>query len=388
MSLNISWLDAITLKVINPKAIEDLVFRNAALLSYVRRNAFEPYTGGVSMDNAFLNSPMRGGAFAKGDPLSTDVIEPLAGQTFPPRTYYTTVGHYLENLAINRGPAAVYKSLAVKHRAAMNTLNNIWNVAMYRHGQATTTGIISGDRSKETNGLDEALNDGQTQGPFGDYFTSYASQSRGTTGPGGTDLAAGYYSIPYFVGNATTGAGGQITYHHMVRSYLGAVQGGRSPNIGLSNKALWGFVAEQIQNQQMFQFNASFGTDAYYGAKSIKFMETDLMIDQYCPSTLDGVNDPFLGNYLLSTFTASSTNQQTTDGRLPTSGTVIAGEALYWLNTEPLKFRLSDHPLFNFGWKGYVPQANGTKIVGQILSMGTLEHRAPWLGRILYGVTS
>ena len=384
MSLNIDWMNAITLKVINKKAIEDLVFRNAALLSYVRRNAFEPYTGGVSMDNAFLNGPMKGGFFQTGEPLSTDVVEPIAGQTFTPRKASTSVGHYLENLAINRGPAAIFSALAIKHRAAMNTLNNIWDIAFYRHGQATTAGIISGDRVGASNGLDEALNDGITQGPFGDSFVSYGGQSRA-----GTDVAPGYYSVPYFVGNPTTGAGGEINYHHMMRSYLGTVQGGRSANIGLTNKALWGFLAEKIQAQQLFQFKMG-ETDAYWGADSIKFMNTDIMIDQYCPSTLDGKNDPDLGNYLLGTFTANSTNQNTTDGRMPRDGssTIVAGEALYWLNTEVLKFRLSNHPLFNFGWKGYVPQANGTKIVGQILSMGTLEDRAPWLGRILFGAIS
>jgi len=382
MSLNISWLDAITNKVINPSAIEDLVFRNAVLLAYTRKNAFEVYTGGVSMDNAFLNNAMIGGAFAKGDPLSTDVVEPIAGQTFPPRTYYTAVAHYLENLAINRGPAAVFKALSVKHRAAMNTINNIFNVALYRHGQATTTGIISGDRSTQTNGLDEALNDGATQGPFGDYFVSYAGQSRANT----SELAAGYYSVPYFCGNATTGAGGEINYSKMLAAYLRAVKGNRKPNIALTSKSCWGFIAAKIQAQQIFQFTAG-QTDAYFGADSIKFMGCDIMIDEYCPSTIDGVNDPRLGNYLLGTFAASTTNQQTLPGKMPFAGeTVTAGEAIYWLNSEPLKFRLSDHPLFNFGWKVYVPQANRTKIVGDILAMRTLEYRAPWLGVIQFGI--
>lgn len=385
MTININWLDAVTNKIINPSAIEDLVFRNAALLSYTRRNAFEAYTGGVSMDNAFLNSPMTGGSFAKGDPLSTDVVEPIAGQTFPPRTYYTTVAHYLENLAINRGPAAVFKALAVKHRAGMNTINNIFNVALYRHGQATQTGITSGDRSKESNGLDEALNDGVTQGPFGDWFVNYAGQGRT-----GGDIAEGYLSVPYFCGNAATGAGGELTYAKLLRGWQRGQKGSRTPNIGLTNKAAWGFLANKIQSQQMFQFGASFGKDAYYGADSIKFMNSDIMVDEYCPSTLDGKNDPKLGNYLLSTFIANTLNQNTTDGQMPRDGssTITAGEAFYWLNTEVLKFRLSDHPLFNFGWKGYVPQANGTKIVGQILAMGTLECRAPWLGTVMFGITS
>ena len=125
MSLNLNWLNAITYKSINPKAIEDLVFRKGALLANLRKNGFEPYTGGVSMDTAFVYDSMIGGFYDTGSPLSTEVVQPIAGQTFTPRKSYTTVSEYLENLAVNRGPAAVFSALRVKHRVAMNTLNSM-----------------------------------------------------------------------------------------------------------------------------------------------------------------------------------------------------------------------------------------------------------------------
>ncbi len=380
---NIQWLDAITRKVINPSAVQDLVFKNAALLAYLRKNAFGRYTGGVSMDNAFLTGPMIGGAFTKGQPLSTEVVDPIAGLTLPPRTYQVTVAHYLEDLAINRGEAATFNALAIKHRNAINTLNTIWNVAFYHHGQAAGTGIANA-RTQHTAGMDEAFNDGLTQGPWGNSYPQYAGQSRGS------DIAPGMNSQPYFCGNAATGAAGQITYAHLLNSYSRYTKGSRVPTLGLTTKSVFNFLLQRIQAQQQFQFNTSTGTDAVFGAESIKFRKADIVVDEYCPGKIEGVNDPLLGNYLPANFTANATNVQSTFGRMPADGssTIDPGESLWWVNPEPAKFMLSDHPLWNFGWSGYVPQANGTKIVGHIYSMGTLKYEAPWLGGVVFGINS
>lgn len=381
MSLNISWLDSITNKVINPSAIQDLVFRTSVLTYYLRRNAFGRYVGGVSMDNAFLNEPMIGGAFSLGEPLSTDVIDPIAGATFTPRQYNTTVGHWMERLATNRGPAAVFNALSVKHRAAMNTLNTIWNIAFYHHGQSNVSGI-SDSRIKHTNGLDEAVNDGITQGPWGNTYAAYGGQTRGS------DVAEGYNSIPYFCGNSSTGAAGQITYHHLVQSNLRYTKGSRAPKIGLTTKPVFGFLLERIQAQQLFQFNTQMGTEAHFGADSIKFRNADIVIDEYCPGKIEGVNSPRLGNYLTANYTANSTNAATTFGAQPADGssTVNPGETFWWLNPETWKFMLSDHPFWDFGWGGYIPTQNSTKIVGRIYAMGTLKCEAPWLNGVMFGI--
>ena len=49
-------------------------------------------------------------------------------------------------------------------------------------------------------------------------------------------------------GRHTTGAAGEINYHKLQRGYLRAVKGSRKPNIGLTNKSCWGFIAEKVRS--------------------------------------------------------------------------------------------------------------------------------------------
>jgi len=379
MSININWLNAITYRSINPISIEDLVFRKGALLANLRKNGFEPYTGGVSMDTAMIYDSMIGGFYDTGSPLSTEVVQPIAGQTFTPRKSYTTVSEYLENLAVNRGPAAVFSALRVKHRVAMNTLNTIWNIGLWLHGQN-----LSGDnRLLFTNGLEEALNDGVTQSWRGNIFTSYGGQTRNA------EVGVGYNSVPYFGGDSTTGAAGQLTYDKMVDMHLRGTEGDRMPNLYISNKAMWGFALKRVQAQQHFRFDRDIGTDAVYGARSIKFMNGDWVIDNYAPSssTQFGLNEAKLGNYQTSaTITISGT--PAAGSNLPASGTFVPGEVVAMLNTDTWKYRLSDHPLFKFGFRDYVPNQVDNLIVGRIHAMGTAYCTAPWLNVLGMGFNS
>lgn len=380
MSINISWLNSITYKSINPKAIEDIIFRKGALLSDLRRNRFEPYTGGVSMDEAIVFDSMIGGFYDTAEPLSTEVVQPLAGLTFTPRKSYTTVSDYLENLAVNRGPAAVFQALRVKHRVAMNTLNSIWNIALYLHGQN-----ISGDnRLAFTNGLEEALNDGVTQSWRGNIFTAYGGQTRNQ------EVGVGLNSVPYFGGDSTSGAAGQFTYDKLIDMHLRGTQGDRMPNRILSNKALWGFGLKRIQAQQFFQFDPpKVGADAIYGARAIKFMNADWLVDNYAPSasTQFGLNEAKLGNYQTSA-TVTISGSPAAGSNLPSSGTFVPGEVIFLLNSDTWKYRLSDHPMFKFGFRDYVPNQVDNLIVGRIHAMGTAYTTAPWLNVLGFGFNS
>jgi hypothetical protein len=385
MALNISWLDAVTLKSINPKAMEDLVFRKGALLAYARKNQFEPYEGGVSMDEAVVYDSMIGGFYDTGAPMSTDVVQPIAGLTFTPRKSYVTISEYEENLAINRGPAAVFSALRTKHRVAINTLNSIWNIAMWRHGQSLTSPAVD-NRLKFTNGIEEALNDGVTQSWRGNLFPIYGGQTRNA------EVASGYNglnSIPYFCGNSSTGAAGQITYDKLVDIHLRATEGDRMPNLILTNKALWGFCLKRVQTQQHFVFNRDVGTDAVYGARSIKFLNTDIVVDNYAPSatTQSGTNEAKLGDYsTAATVTISGTPSASSN--IPSSGTFVPGEVGAMLNTDTWKFRLSTHPSFKFGFTGYIPNQIDSLLVGRIRAMGTYYCSNPGLNTIFFGVNS
>lgn len=382
MSLNIDWLNAITYKSINPKAIEDLVFRKGAILAYARKNQFEPYEGGVSMDEAVVYDSMIGGFYDTGNPLSTDVVQPIAGLRWVPKKSYVTIAEYEENLAINRGPAAVFSALRTKHRVAVNTLNSIWNIAMWLHGQ----NLSGDDRSKFTNGMEEALNDGVTQSWRGNIFTSYGEQTRNQ------EVASGYNglnSIPYFCGNSTSGAAGQLTYDKMIDIHLRGTEGDRMPNLILSNKAMWGFALKRIQTQQHFVFSRDVGTDAVYGARSVKFMNADWVVDNYAPSasTQSGSNEPRLGNYQTAA-TVTISGSPAAASNLPSSGTFVPGEVGVMMNTDTWKFRLSTHPSFKFGFTGYIPNQVNSLLVGRIRAMGTYYCTNPGLNTVFFGVNS
>lgn len=378
MVLNINWLNSITLKVIAPDAVEDLVFKNAPLLAYWRKNRFEPYEGGVSMDSAFLYRAMIGGAYAVGDSFNINVVQPTAGQTFTPRQYYTGISDYLENLDTNRGKAAIFNNLRIKMQAAVNTLNTIIDIAQWRHGQASGSGVAD-DRSTQMNGMAEAMNDGVTIGWDGNIYPTYGGQTRNDG-----NVGEGYNSVPFFCGDSSTGAAGQITYNKLLDTYLRYTKGNRMPKVGVGNKAVFGFILQRIQTQQRFNFEMV--TDAVYGAEGIKFMGSTILVDEYAPSLIYGVNDPALGNYLTSTQTISGS--PASGSNLPSSGTYVPGEVFAWINPETWKIRVSSRAPFNFGFYPFRPANNNTLITGQLLVRLNLYCNAPWLNGYLFGINS
>lgn len=381
MALNINWLNSITLKVIAPDAVEDLVFKNAPLLAYWRKNRFEPYDGGTSMDAAFLYKSMIGGAYAVGDPFNINVVQPTTGQTFTPRQYYTGISDYLENLDTNRGPAAIFNNLRIKMKAAVNTLNTIIDIAQWQHGQASASTVAS-DRSTQMNGIAEALDDGVTMTFNGDIYPVYGGVTRNADG-----IGEGYNSVPYFCGDSTTGAAGQITYNKLLADYLRCTQGNRTPKIGVGNKAVFGFILNRIQTQQRFEFKMQ--QDAVYGAEGISFMGATILVDAYAPSstTQYGVNDAALGNYATpATNTISGT--PAANSYLPASGTFVPGEVFAWINPETWKIRVSSRAPFNFGLYPFRPSNNNTLITAQLLVRLNLYCNAPWLNGVMMGINS
>jgi hypothetical protein len=235
------------------------------------------------------------------------------------------------------------------------------------------------DRSKHINGLEEILNDGVTQSWQGHIFTSYAGQTRNQ------EIGEGLNSVPYFIGNSTTGAGGQLGYSQLLTPYLKACKGDRKPDLGLTNKGGFGFLLNRIQAQQMFSFSAV-GQDAVYGAASVKFMTMDIMIDEYAPSQTSqfGSSNAKLGDWTVPS-TVTISGSPASGSNIPSSGTFVPGEPLLMLNTSTFKWRNSSHPLFNWGFTGYKPAINSTKISGQILVMGNLLCNAPWLNIPIIG---
>lgn len=322
---------------------------------------------------------MIGGPYQKGESFDTTKQQTLAATTFQMKYYEYSVPEFLEDIEVeNRGELAVISRIQSDLKNAMNSINARIATDLMRHGQATTTGV-SDNRVQYINGVSEALNDGTTMGWDGNYFTTYGSQSRVTSSAIGNALN----SIPFFCGDNVTGAAGQITYNKLEETYQTATIGNTEPNLGVGNKAVIAYIKERMQVQQRFMQEK----DPIFGVTGLRFNSAMILKDDYFPSLRYGQNQPNVGNWLTSSAqTIVGTPASTSN--LPSSGTVNVGEVFTWFNTSSWLFRISASKQFGFGFTGFKPSQDSTRVVGQILASINLICTSPRLNIVLYGINS
>ena len=364
-----------TLAEIYPHVIEDNFFLDTPFLAYLRAHALTDFTGGANTRFTFLYNPMIGGAYARGDNFNITKRQTLGGAVFDPKLYEVSVPEYLEDLEIlNKGPLAVFSLIDTDLANAMHTISAIVAIAMARHGQVSGSGVI-GNRPKEINGWAEAINDGVTNQWDGSYFTTYGTATRNGV------IGAALNSIPFWNGTQA-GASAPITYQTLEETYQDATIGREEPNLGVSNKAVYAFVKERIQPQQRFAQER----DPYFGVSGMKMNSAMILKDDYWPSLRYGKNDADLGNYLTSTFTSHSSVGS--GSNMPATQTLTVGEVFNWFNTKKWALRVSNSSLFGFGFTGFKPAQDNTRVVGQILAALNLECFAPRLQKTIFGIGS
>ncbi len=370
-------INATTEKEIYGAVMQDNFFRNAPYLAYKRDHCLFPFGGGAFMQFDFTYAPMIGGAYARGENFNTSKPQTIQGAQFDPKTYEVNITEYLEDIEINnRGPLAVFSLVEADMRTAMNTMNAIVEIAGWRHGQASGS-TITDNRAKHINGISEILNNGIDNSWDGNVFPSYGGVTRG--GTVGTALNGNIRWVGDSQGNP-----GQITYGVLLEQYMRCRRGNDEPDIGVTNKAAYAFILERMQVQQRF----SQETDPIYGATGIRFQKAFVLADDYCPSATSqyGVNDSVIGNYSTGTFT--TVGSPTAASNLPAATPITVGEVFFWINTRKQLFRISNSPLFGFGFKPFIYSADNTRVSGQILAAINDECPAPWSGIQIFGIGS
>ena len=348
-------------------------FLDTPFLAYLRAKSLTDFTGGANTRFTFLYNPMIGSAYARGDNFNITKRQTLAGAQFDPKLYQVSVPEYLEDLEVlNKGPLAVFSLIDTDLANAMHTISAIIAVALARHGQVSGTGI-SDSRPKEINGWEEAINDGVTPGWDGNYFTTYGTALRNGV------IGSALNSVPLWCGTQA-GATAPITYQLLEESYQTASIGREEPDLGVSNKAVYAYIKERIQPQQRFAQER----DPYFGVSGMKMNSAMIMKDDYFPSLKYGKNDPNIGNWLTSSFTSPSTVGS--GSNMPTSTSCTVGEVFVWYNTKKWLMRISNSSLFGFGFTGFKPAQDNTRVVGQILAALNLECVAPRLQLQLLGI--
>ena len=374
----VNALNAVTTFEIWPRQITDNFFRAIPFFTHLRDKALVDFNGGTYQQYPFLYRPLIGGSYAPGAAFDISAVDDIAATQFREKYYETNVTVFMEEILVrNVGPNAKFSLLDAKMKNAMMTLTTIIAIAAWRHGQASG-GSVADNRANDINGLSEALNDGTVYSWDGNIFTTYGQQVRNGV------IGAAQNSVPRWLG-AGNGNGGKITYEALEDMYQTATQGNLSPDLGVTSKRGMTLLKNTLQVQQRFQQEI----DPRYGFEGIRLNKMLITKDDYAPSAYYGVNDPLLGNYLTSTITNTLTG--TPAGQFPTGAnapTLTVGEVLFMLNTDTWLLRVSTDPTFQFGWTGFKPGQDNTRVSGQVLAALNLECVAPRLNIHGFGFTS
>lgn len=364
----VTALTAVTKEEIWPRQITDSFFRAIPFFSYLRDKALTTFSGMTFMQYPYLFRPLIGGAYAPGQAFNIDKVDSIAALQFREKYYEVNVTEYKEEIQVrNRGANAVFSLLDADLRNAMMTLTTIIAIAAWRHGQAAA-GAVLDDRSLEINGLSEALNDGTVFSWDGNIFTTYGAQARNGA------VEAALNSVPQWYGN-TNGSAGKITYEKLEDTYQIATQGNLSPDLGVTSKRGMTLIKNTLQPQQRFQQEP----DPRYGFEGILLNRMRITKDDYAPSAAvtaggTGSSNPILGNWTTGTITNTLTG--TPAGGFPNqtaAPTLTVAEVLFMLNTDTWILRISDDPEFQFGWTGFKPGQDNTRVSGQSLAALNLE---------------
>jgi hypothetical protein len=325
------------------------------------------------MQAPFRYAPLIGGFYAPGATFNLTKRTTIAALQFDTRYLYVSIPEYLEEVQVeNKGENAVASLLDADMQNGVDTANAITAVALAQSGQ--------GARSLAINGWAEAINDGITPSWDGNIYTSYGQQAR--NGAVGSALN----SVPVFCG-AVTGAPGVIMYSTLEEGYQDATIGKKEPNLGCANKAAIAYVKEKLVVQQRFAQER----DPVWGVMGFRFNNAMILKDDYFPSKKYGKTDPVLGSWLTGTFVSPGTtaNGGTADAasNLPVAGTVTTvGEVFTFFNTFDFLFRVADSEAYGYGFSGFVPAQDNTKVVGQIKAMVNMECVSPRTQKQFYGI--
>ena len=364
----VAELNSVTLFEIFPRTVEDNFFLATPLLAYWRDHCLVPFTGGTWMQSPIRYASMIGGFYAPGSGFNIAKRQTITALQFDTRYCYVSIPEYKEEIQVeNKGENAVVSLLEADMQNGVDTINAIVAINSNLNGQ--TAG-----RTLAINGWPEAINDGLNPSYDGNVYTTYGQQTRNGA------IGSALNSTPLWAGDAA-GNPGVATYNTYEEAYQDACIGKKEPNLGCGNKAVIAYVKEKIQVQQRFQQEK----DPVWGVTGFRFNNAMILKDDYFPSLRYGRTDPVLGSWLTSTFVVPGT--VTAASNLPTAGTTCTvGEVFCFFNTFDWLFRVTDNEEFGFGFSGFVPAQDNTRVVGQIKAMVNMQNLSPRTQKQIYGI--
>ncbi len=395
-----SEIDATNLESVRRNVVFDNLFVDTPFQAKLRAaGVLDPFLGGSGMFEGFIYGRVQGSALAPGSTVTVTRQQTNTGMKFLPKAYATWVPLDDWELddgsgtggVVNSGPAMIANQYQILMENMTMTMNTMIEMDSFRHGQPTGTGV-SDNRSLNTNGLDEGLNNGIDPSPFGNIYATYGGDTRnGVIGPA-------LNSTPLWLGGTTAGAStsslatngtGQIDVNAMTRLWAQCVVTGGKPDMGITN--VFGFTAivnaldAQRRNTDMKKFDI--------GYTGVTFNGMELYPDPLAPSALaadflslapsggkagnNNLQDGAGGNTQTSTlvtpqYTNAGANVATspTGSNFPSNATCTVGEVLYFLEAGSFKLRPTDKSGWNFGLRR-APMPNNVSMDALFMRLGT-----------------
>lgn len=363
-------IDATNLESVRKNVVYDQLFVGTPFQQKMRRaGVVDPFLGGSAMVEVDMYGHVQGAALAPGSTVTVTRNAMLSARKYFPKAYATwwpmddweVDDGSGQGGVINSGPSRIANLYQIILENETMTMNTMLEMDGFRHGQSSGTGVAD-DRRFNSNGLDEALNNGVDPSPFGNVYTTYGSATRnGVYGPG-------LNSTPLYLGTKQGGVG-QIDVNALTEMWARCQVTGGKPDIGITG--VWGFKAvvnaldAQRRNTDMKKFDIDY--------QAVTFNGIEIYADPLAPSAQaanyialapapgKAGNNTLVDGSGQNTQTVAFTSPQFKDANgnnisfslanpnLPSATTIQPGEVLYFLQTSDFKIRDTDKPGWNFG---------------------------------------
>lgn len=394
-------IDATNLESVRKNVVFDNLFVDTPFQAKLRTaGVLDPFLGGSGMFEGFIYGRPQGAAVSPGSTVTVTRQQQNTGMKFLPKAYVSWVPLDDWELddgsgtggVINSGPAMIANQYQILMETMTMTINTMLEMDSFRHGQASGTNI-SDNRILNTNGLDEALNNGVDPSPYGNIYSTYGGDTRnGVIGPAlnSTPLWLGGTSAGASSSSLATNGPGQIDFNALMRLWGECTVTGGKPDLGITN--VFGFVA--VANALDAQRRDVSNTKHDIRWDGLNFNGVDIYADPLAPSALAGnflslaptagkagnnnLADGSGGSTQTSTIvtpqytnsSAANVSASLTGSGFPSNATCTVGEVLYFLETGSFKLRPTDKKGWNFGLRRS-PMPNNVSMDALFMRLGT-----------------
>jgi len=398
-------IDATTLESVRKNVIFNNFFVQTAFQAKLRASgALDPFLGGSAMMETFIYGRVQGQAVRPGQSV-TIVRNPInTGMNWQEKAYVAWFPYDDWELddgsgqggVINSGEARIINLYQVIMENSIEVIETMIEMDSYRHGQAPTAGVTD-NRILNSNGVDEAFNNGIDPSPYGNVYQYYGGQVRNGV------VGKALNSTPLYLGTPTGGVG-QIDFNALMQLWAQCKITGGEPDLGITN--VFGFVA--IANALDAQRRDISNTKHDIRFDGLNFNGVDIYASPLAPSSqaqnyipLAGRNGSAGNNTLTDgsgvstqlfpftspTFTQNGANVAVspTGSGIPSNTLINPGEYLMFCQGSDFKLRPTDKSGWNFGIRK-TQMPNNVSLDAVMVRLGTnLYNPMPRHGAIAYG---